>query len=156
MVVVVAFFLLFINFFFRRSLAWPHRNIWVQNVILLLSSIWTTTNTGTAEGARAIARMDDGQEETQKKRRRKETPLKKRERTGQIISQQELKEKARQNGQNLIASIFFFVHRRAPYNFLSFLVYCKECSSKHLHTVRKTPDMRCHINHPSNCNRKEC
>lgn len=91
-----------------------------------------------------------------KKRRRKETPLKKRERTGQIISQQELKEKARQNGQNLIASIFFFVHRRAPYNFLPFLVYCKECSSKHLHTVRKTPDMRCHINHPSNCSQKEC
>lgn len=45
----------------------------------------------------------------QKKRRKKEALLKKRERTGQIISQQELKEKTRQNGQNLIASIFFFL-----------------------------------------------
>lgn len=34
-VVSVAFFLL-CYFFFRCRLAWPHQNIWVQNVILLL------------------------------------------------------------------------------------------------------------------------
>lgn len=94
----------FSSFFFRCRLAWPHRNIWGQNVILLLFK----SNNYEHGHKRSARDRKDGRWSGKKKQRNKETLLKKRERTGQIISQQELKEETRQNGQNLIVSIFFF------------------------------------------------